>query len=77
MYPWARLFMAVGTGGAGGAIAPPPPPIFCQPKKFKSLKITTYKSVYSNKDKIGFFLPPQSQIRSYGLAVTGTLLEKT
>ena len=36
--------MAVGTGGggAGGAIAPPPP-IFCQPKKFKSLKITTYK----------------------------------
>ena len=44
--------MAVGTGGAGGAIAPPP--IFCQPKKIKSLKITTYKSVYSNKDKIGF-----------------------
>ena len=28
--------------------------IFCQPKKFQSLKITTYKSVYSNKDKIGF-----------------------
>ena len=23
-------------------------------KKFKSLKITTLKSVYSNKDKIGF-----------------------
>ena len=44
-------YMAVGTGGAGGAIAPP---IFCQPKKFKSLKITTHKSVYSNKDKIGF-----------------------
>ena len=46
--------MAVGTGGGGaggGAIAPP---IFCQPKKFKSLKITTHKSVYSNKDKIGF-----------------------
>ena len=45
--------MAVGTGGGqgGGAIAPP---IFCQPKKFKSLKITTYKSVYINKDKIGF-----------------------
>ena len=43
--------MAVGTGGAGGAIAPP---IFCQPKKFKSSKITTYKSVYINKDKIGF-----------------------
>ena len=37
--------------GAGGAIAPP---IFCQPKKIKSLKITTYKSVYSNKAKIGF-----------------------
>ena len=43
--------MGVGTGGAGGAIAPP---IFCQPKNFKSLKITTHKSVYSNKDKIGF-----------------------
>ena len=43
--------MTVGTGGAGGAIAPP---IFCQPKKFKSFKITTYKSVYSNKDKIGY-----------------------
>ena len=40
--------MAVGTGGA---IAPP---IICQPKKFKSLKITTYKSVYINEDKIGF-----------------------
>ena len=38
-------------GAGGGAIAPP---IFCQPKKFKSLKITTHKSVYSNKDKIGF-----------------------
>ena len=38
-------------GGRGGAIAPP---IFCQPKKIKSLEITTYKSVYSNKDKIGF-----------------------
>ena len=47
-----KYSMAVGTGGqGGGAIAPPP--IFCQPKKFKSLKITTYKSVYSNKDKIG------------------------
>ena len=44
--------MAVGTGGQGGQL--PPPPIFCQPKKFKSLKITTHKSVYSNKDKIGF-----------------------
>ena len=43
-----EYIMAVGTGGA---IAPP---IFCQPKKIKSLKITTYKSVYSNKDKIGF-----------------------
>ena len=29
-------------------------PIFCQPKKFKSLKITTHKSVYSNKDEIDF-----------------------
>ena len=40
------FFMALGT-----AIATPP--IFCQPKKFKGLKITTYKSVYSNKSKIG------------------------
>ena len=44
--------MAVGTGGQGGGGNCPP--IFCQPKKFKSLTITTYKSVYSNKDKIGF-----------------------
>ena len=28
-------------------------PIFCQLNKFKSLKITTYKSVYSNKAKLG------------------------
>ena len=33
--------MAVGT-----------PPIFCQPKKLKSLKIRTRKSVYSNKAKL-------------------------
>ena len=47
--------MAVGTGGGGqGAGNFSPPPIFCQPKKFKSLEITTHKSVYSNKDKIGF-----------------------
>ena len=26
---------------------------FCQPQKIKSLDITTYKSVYSNKAKIG------------------------
>ena len=44
--------MAVGTGGgAGGAIAPPN---ILPIKKFKSLRIMTYKSVYSNKDKIGF-----------------------
>ena len=46
------FLMAVGTGGGGRGGSPPP--IFCQPKKFKSLKITTHKSVYSNKDKIGF-----------------------
>ena len=40
--------MAVGTGGQGGNC--PPPPIFCQPKIFKSLKITTYLSVYSNNN---------------------------
>ena len=45
--------MAVGTGGGGaggggGAIAPP---IFCQPKKFKIVKTTTYKSVYRNMAK--------------------------
>ena len=43
--------MAVGTGGGGrGAIAPPP--IFCQPKKFKIIKTTTYRSVYRNMAKI-------------------------
>ena len=45
--------MAVGTGGQGGGAIAPPPNIL-PTKKFKSLKITTYKSVYSNKDKIGF-----------------------
>ena len=34
--------MAVGTGGAGGAIAPPPPNIL-PTKKIKSLKIVRYK----------------------------------
>ena len=43
--------MAVGTEWGRGAIAPPPP-IFCQPKMIKSLKITTYKSVYNNEAKI-------------------------
>ena len=42
--------MAVGTGGLGGGQSPPP--IFCQPKKIKSLKIVTYKEVYINKAKI-------------------------
>ena len=45
--------MAVGTGG-GGRGGQLPPQYFANPKKFKSLKIMTYKSVYSNKDKIGF-----------------------
>ena len=39
--------MAVRTGG--GAFAPP---IFCQPKKFKIVKTTTYRSVYRNMAKI-------------------------
>ena len=43
--------MAVGTG-VGGQL--PPPQYFANQKKIKSLKITSYKSVYSNKDKIGF-----------------------
>ena len=38
--------MVVGTGGQL-----PPPPIFCQPKKFKIIKSTTYKSVYRNMAK--------------------------
>ena len=38
--------MAVGTGGA---IAPP---IFWQPKKFKIIKTTTYRSVYRYMAKI-------------------------
>ena len=42
--------MAVGTGGAGGAIAPPP--IFCHAQKFKIVKTTTYRSVYRNMAKI-------------------------
>ena len=42
--------MAVGTGGAGGQL-PPPPPIFCQPKKFKIVNTTTYRSVYRNMAK--------------------------
>ena len=32
----------------------PPPKYFANQKIFKSLKITAYKLVYSNKDKIGF-----------------------
>ena len=44
--------MAVGTWGTGGNY-PPPLPIFNQSKKFKSKKIMTYKSVYTNKAKIG------------------------
>ena len=44
--------MAVGTGSRGGVNCPPPN-ILPTPK-IKSFKITTYKSVYSNKDKIGF-----------------------
>ena len=36
-------------GGAEGAIAPPPPQYFANQK---SLKVTIYKSVYSNKAKI-------------------------
>ena len=44
--------MAVGTGGQGGGVNCPPPPIFCQPKKFKIIKTTTYRSVYRNMAKI-------------------------
>ena len=50
-WPKMRDLMDVGTGGQG-AIAPPPQ-IFCQPQKLKMIKITTYKSVNSNKVKIG------------------------
>ena len=42
--------MAVGTGGAGGAIAPPN--ILATQKKFKIIKTTTYRSVYRNMAKI-------------------------
>ena len=44
--------MAVGTGGGQMCICPPPP-IFVQPQKLKSFKIPSYKSVHSNKAKIG------------------------
>ena len=48
------IFMVVYSwpqeqGGMGGNC--PPSPIFCQPKKFKSIK-TTYISVYRNMAKI-------------------------
>ena len=42
--------MTVGVGGGQGEGVGVIPPIFFQPKK---LKITTYKSVYSNIAKIG------------------------
>ena len=48
-YDFTFISMAVGTGGGGGAIVPPP--LFCQPIKFKSLEITTYKLMYMNKAK--------------------------
>ena len=42
-------------GGAGeGMVGATPPPQYFANQKMKSFKITTYKSVYSNKDKIGF-----------------------
>ena len=44
--------MAVGTGGGAGGNCPPPPTEFGQPKKFKNLQTTTYKSLYSNKANI-------------------------
>ena len=44
----ALFYMAVGTGGQGGEL--PPPPIFCQPKKFKIAKTTTYRLMYRNMD---------------------------
>ena len=37
-------------GGRGGGQLPPPP-IFCQPKKFKIVNTTTYRSVYRNMAK--------------------------
>ena len=43
----------MNRGAGGGAIAPPSPNIL-PTKKIKSLKITTHKSMYSNKGKIGF-----------------------
>ena len=41
--------MAVRTGGWGGGN----PPNILPSKNIKSIKITTYKTVYSNKVKIG------------------------
>ena len=48
-YDWH--YMAVGRWGS--EIPPPFPLYFANPKILKSLKITTYQSVYSNKAKIG------------------------
>ena len=44
--------MAVGTWVAGGGGQLPPPPIFSQPKNFKIIKTTTYRSVHRNMAKI-------------------------
>ena len=45
IFPW---HMAVGAGGGGNPLN-----ILTTKKKIKSLNITIYKSVYSNKAKIG------------------------
>ena len=47
------IVMAIGTGGRGGGALPPPHILPTQ--KIKSLNITTYKSLYSNKAKIGSY----------------------
>ena len=53
-WKWAPFFKNIVNNIATThmAIAPPPPKTFCQSKKFKSIKTTTYISVYSNMAKI-------------------------
>ena len=42
----------MNMGWAGGGVGNSPPPYFANPKKIKSIKTRTYKSVYRNMGKI-------------------------
>ena len=61
--------MAVGTGGGGGGGNCPPN--ILPTKKIKSLNIMRYKSLYSNKAKLGSYLSGywKSQIKSCTMCI--------